>query len=553
MMDCMLRWHQDPAFAQHLNSAAALFDAGGDSSEAGHQVPTSRATRPKPAARRKRSEFQYDLDHPRLTKVQINNYRSLEDISLELQPNLADNAFEGILDKADGELPQAPCLLILGENATGKSTILEAIAMALLPQSMRAKLDQAKSPQRLVLSPEYMGSDTSVEPPDSASVTLQFGDARQVKLTIQRDGDGAQIIGPEFNQPNSDQSGSSSASQPEIPMIFAYGAHRFYANKETRSKTRHVDSLFSNADPLPNPEPWLVRLEKSKRKAFNELVAALRHIIEIDGTFENIETISEPKPSCQINIRRRASVTDANDANDSYIVPQKLDIVSSGYRAVIALVCDIFYGLLKASNYDPERARKARALILIDEIEAHLHPRWKMTLLTRLRRALPNATIIATSHDPLCIRGMLPGEVVMMNRYQNEDAASRHREAVDPFMPDVDFRALTIEQLLTSDFFQLLSTDDGLTDHHFSNIRQLLEKEDNPNVMLGQSEIEALVEFRKQITDSLPYGPTEVSRLVQEALADYLANRRSKGPDEISEARKQAKQVLTDFLSEMLE
>ena len=81
-----------------------------------------------------------------------------------------------------------------------------------------------------------------------------------------------------------------------------------------------------------------------------------------------------------------------------------LEIVSSGFRAILAMACDIMRGLMEEPNF--QSIVNARAVVLVDEIEAHLHPRWKLAIMASLRKAMRNVTFIVTSHDPLCLRGM---------------------------------------------------------------------------------------------------------------------------------------------------
>ena len=75
--------------------------------------------------------------------------------------------------------PEAPCLLVLGENSTGKSSILEAVALTCLPPQAgrRLKLDAS----RLTLNPEYMGSADPVSEPESR-VEIVFHDGRTRSL-----------------------------------------------------------------------------------------------------------------------------------------------------------------------------------------------------------------------------------------------------------------------------------------------------------------------------------------------------------------------------------
>ena len=51
-----------------------------------------------------------------------------------------------------------------------------------------------------------------------------------------------------------------------------------------------------------------------------------------------------------------------------------------------------------------------------DEIETHLHPAWKLEIVTRLRRVFLRLHFLATTHDPLCLRGLQSGEVVVLRR-----------------------------------------------------------------------------------------------------------------------------------------
>ncbi len=119
-----------------------------------------------------------------------------------------------------------------------------------------------------------------------------------------------------------------------------------------------------------------------------------------------------------------------------------------------------------------QRAKDMPCVVLIDEIEAHLHPRWKMQVIGGLRKALPKATFIMTSHDPLCLRGMLPGEVQVLNRFYNtgQGEGSKMNEIVENVAGMQNAEQFTVEQLLTSDLFQLFTTDDRHIDQAFAEL-----------------------------------------------------------------------------------
>lgn len=275
-------------------------------------------------------------------------------------------------------------------------------------------------------------------------------------------------------------------------------------------------------------------------------------MIEIDGEFEDLFVdIDDNERHCFLNIQR------AVPGKEKVTVRHRLDVVSSGYRAVLAVLCDIFQGLVELADVPTtdrkgfaevmKSARHAHAVVLIDEIEAHMHPRWKLGIVAGLRQAFPNITFILTSHDPLCVRGMLDHEVVMLNRYFNDGEGLKERvECVSGFG---DLSRMTVEQLLTSNLFQLFSTDDSEVDTRYSEIVQLLGK---PRASLSDVEAAVVSDFEKAIEEALPFGRNEVSLFVQRTIAKYVASRRDKPEEKVSEFREDAEKAVVEFLSGLL-
>ncbi|NNE89932.1 MAG: AAA family ATPase [Silicimonas sp.] len=469
---------------------------------------------------------------PRLSSVDLTTYKSLEKITFDIARELSSTTKARLVANAatSSNLPEAPCVLILGENATGKSSILEAIALTLMPAEHRERLKVETA--NLTLNPEYMG-DPKKSPVRRSKVEVSFhpdGDSSagtRVTLAI----DGSKSAKTPFKE-----GGNRSAP---VPPVFAYGAHRLYGKTKRRSTLRHVETLFHNDRQLPQPETWLCKL---KPHDLDQVVRALRHIIQIDGAFDTIE-VDKAANRCKINIEREGP------DGKTYTVPQRMDIVSSGYRAVFALVCDVLEGLMKRTKGDVSQARRTPAIVLIDEIEAHLHPRWKLHVITGLRRALPKVTFIITSHDPLCVRGMFDGEVLALNRYQNVDNTGLGMpERVEPVEGFENVEAMTIEQLLTSELFQLLSTDNPETDRSLAHAADLLSQR--------TSEVDpdpsATAELRRIVTSALPYGQTEIARVVQEAVAEYLKERRGLDHAGNARARKAAKEEIKKRLRALM-
>lgn len=87
-------------------------------------------------------------------------------------------------------------------------------------------------------------------------------------------------------------------------------------------------------------------------------------------------------------------------------------MLSAGYRNMIAMVADI---ARRAATLNPQlgadAAHEAAGIVLIDEIELHLHPKWQRGVIPSLRRAFPKMQFIATTHSPQVLASVERGQV----------------------------------------------------------------------------------------------------------------------------------------------
>ncbi len=79
------------------------------------------------------------------------------------------------------------------------------------------------------------------------------------------------------------------------------------------------------------------------------------------------------------------------------ITSLNIEQLSDGYRTVLAMIMDISARMAQAN---PKIGNQSEAIILIDELDLHLHPKWQQTILSDLRRTFPNAQFIVTTHSP---------------------------------------------------------------------------------------------------------------------------------------------------------
>jgi hypothetical protein len=445
---------------------------------------------------------------PRLASVRLENFKGLEVIELTIPEPISANA-------EAGRESEASALLVLGENAAGKSSLLEALALALCGSGIRQRL--GKAPSSFVLNPDMMGRVGGAGP-DAARVILDFHVGNQFTLSISE-----QFV----------------ESEPQsLPAVFAYGAFRQYATDTAQTrKFGKVGTLFKSTTILPNPEAWLLGLDEPQ---FAMVARALRRLFTIEGEF-NVIVPDRANSRCMV-------ITKVGTGEDAEEIRTPLSVVSSGFRSVLAMVCDIFEGLLRDKNVRERGFGEAEVIILIDEIEAHLHPRWKMQIMSAFRRVFPGATIIATTHDPLCLRGMHDGEVVVLSRARREDVnMTQVPILVETLVELPNVENLTVEQLLTSDFFSMFSTDSPDAERKLAELGTLLAKRAAGD-RLSAHEESALNLLEREVIEAVPLGSTEIQRLVQAAVADYLQRRRDASAAQLVNLQLEARQRIVQAL-----
>ncbi|KEH15374.1 AAA ATPase, putative, partial [Medicago truncatula] len=327
-----------------------------------------------------------------IRRVSIRNFKGVPLLDLDIPPAQPSDI-------------DAPCMMLLGENSTGKSTTLQAIALALMGEKMRDRMGAAAED---FLPREDSGwqLDDTVTP----EVTIEFDTGEPVRLSI--DPIAKRFIGEEH----------------PATILFSFGSRRFFGKDLVRRQAASsLKSLFDPFAKLQHPGRWIQSLGNED---FNALARAMREVLVLQEE-DRIERDEEGRLFVRAHGR------------DS-----PLEKLSDGYRSLMAMVLDVMRGMLEEWG-DLENAR---GIVLVDEVETHLHPRWKLRVMSALRRAMPNVQFIATTHDPLCLRGMRGGEVQVLIRDGN------HQIQVLTGLPDV--RGLRAEQLLTSDYFGLSSTAD---------------------------------------------------------------------------------------------
>ena len=98
---------------------------------------------------------------------------------------------------------------------------------------------------------------------------------------------------------------------------------------------------------------------------------------------------------------------------DGTITP--FEHLSDGQRTIVSLFCDI---ARRAAILNPHLGGNASAetqgVVLIDELDLHLHPKWQRNVIESLRKAFPKIQFICTTHSPFLIQSLRSGEELIM-------------------------------------------------------------------------------------------------------------------------------------------
>ena len=90
--------------------------------------------------------------------------------------------------------------------------------------------------------------------------------------------------------------------------------------------------------------------------------------------------------------------------------------LSDGERGFLALVLDLARRLLLANPKLDDPLRDGKAVVLIDELDLHLHPNWQRTVVENLTKTFPNCQFIVTTHSPQLIGEVSPDNIILLER-----------------------------------------------------------------------------------------------------------------------------------------
>lgn len=157
--------------------------------------------------------------------------------------------------------------------------------------------------------------------------------------------------------------------------------------------------------------------------------------------------------------------------------------LSDGYKGIISLTADIAYRAIKLNPHLGERAvLDTEGIVLIDEIDMHLHPKWQRHIVGDLKRTFPKIQFIVTTHSPFIVQSLKKEEVISLDvEVINEDPFTKSIEEIaeqDMDVIDVKRSQKFIHfQEVAALYFNLI--EEGKNSENNQQTRQLKEKLDH--------------------------------------------------------------------------
>lgn len=302
--------------------------------------------------------------------------------------------------------------VVAGINGKGKTSILDGIA--LLCSRFLPLVSTARSGYR-TMDPTELHNDAA-----SAELSMKVNCVRipvEYKLTYAREGRKIKTtkLSAGLKREVRNAYGDPTRSDDEAPLAVYYttdragyrlpkklpaviprGQSAAYAGALLNRTVNYRDFMarYRSAIVIENE----ARQENPSFLGSRAVAAISRALTTFLGGFDNLRVLEGPL---------RLLV-------DKNRVPLDLSQLSDGERAFLALVCDLVRRLALANPRLSDPLRGA-GVVLIDELELHLHPKWQREVVEKLRATFPNIQFIATTHSPFVIQSLRAGELINLD------------------------------------------------------------------------------------------------------------------------------------------
>lgn len=448
-----------------------------------------------------------------ITKLEINNIRTFGKTCLNFETE-------------DGILPQ--WTLILGDNGIGKSTLLQSISW--MKPFLPYKKDEM--PDDFIPAPIINDEENDVLRGLVSKVSKKYHEGAYIKglftagqnlgnkknkkvkycktaMTIKLNDDSELIeVTPELEI-------DGETFHNEEVLIYAYSASRTLGkgNLEDGDLQDTLKSFILDQTILYDAQELLhtinyARLgsDKKEREKYSNFFKFVKEmLISLLPDFEKVSDIKITAPKLVDNKLRTAEFLITTKHGKS--IP--FEDFSLGYKTVLSWSIDLAWRLFnKYSNSANPLAEPA--IVIIDEIDLHLHPEWQSQIINNISKHFPNVQFIATAHSPLMVQSKINANFAVIKFVKDHVEIVNEPGNIDGWR---------VDQILTSIYF-------GLDSARGPEYSQLLKRRNflASKEKLSKNENKEYHEIVKRLSE-FPTGDTteqnEDRKLIREAIDNY--------------------------------
>lgn len=419
------------------------------------------------------------------------------------------------LDLTDGSGDPTQWTLLLGDNGVGKTTLLQCLSW------MRPVFERSAYEGPTPLLKGQLGPALQQEENDVLEGLLRSGKAVQLRLDTELSFNRAltphkiakRVRSRAKSRPIKTSIQLWYTKKKELreyethgtkiqkrgsfvePLIVTYGANR-HMGRQNLDFSNLEDPIaaarLSERTELYDAEEILSKLDhaaakKRYRGIENRRLEKIKEILaRILPDIEKSSDIKVLAPKIAVDSLVLSGV---RFRTFSGLVP--LSALSLGYQTTLAWTVDLAWRLFQ--RYPKSRNPLTEpAIVLIDEIDLHLHPLWQRTIMADLSRLFPSTQFIATAHSPLMVQSAPNANLAVLHKTTHEVTIEND--------PDV-VKSWRVDQILNSDLFDVPNSRDPKTEALFDEKGKLLDR-----IRRTPQEKARLAQLEKQLAE-LPTAP----------------------------------------------
>jgi hypothetical protein len=310
---------------------------------------------------------------------------------------------------------------IAGINGAGKSAILQALCLVLLGSEYVSELGRSRLGRMLRRTADGT-LNAEVE-----AIVQQHGVRRRLYIPLTGSGTEEGRVDEDLLRKQSDfHEMRETWTRLRKELFVCYGASRNvseFKDPRNESLSRTVQRQMTLFDPLTQiaSVDFLLKGGRQAKPVLSILYRLLRIVLGSEGLLPQ-----QPEGESKLRFSQHDAAMDVIDLPD-------------GFRSTVAWLADLsasWCELPVNEKPDPDPT-KIKGIVMLDEIGLHLHPSLEKSLVSQLRRALPNVQFITSTHSPLVLSSFDRSEIVMLDASSPSGARELDRQVFGFTMDDI--------------------------------------------------------------------------------------------------------------------